>query len=183
MKHVHLFATALLLLSVLGACASPVPPPVPLGTPLYTQFTLHHEKGVYRTTNYRRGVLLPVNSEVTLDDMSSRAIVVRLKGSGQRLKIENMPKHTFQSVEQAFHEVLGAEPVDLSGFFDTEREAIAAGRAEPGMSRESVSIALGPPPASGTPNRAVSEWVYWSNRWSRFAVQFDADGRVITSGR
>lgn len=168
-----------------GACAAvpPFDPPVPPGGTLYTRFTLQYEKDSYRTTNYRRGLLLPINSRVTLVAVDSRRIVVRPESTGRRLTIENVPRHTGQGVEQAFHEILGTRPVDLSGWSEDVREAILAGRVEPGMDKQAVLAALGPPPAVGTPSRVSPEWKYWDSRFSTFVVQFDADGRVVRRGR
>lgn len=147
------------------------------GATYYTQFALYQEKDVYRTTNYRRGFLVPVNTKATLQKRDSRRIVVQLE-TGQRLTVENVQKHTNETTDQAFPRIFGAQPVDLARFTQAERDAIQLGRVEPGMSRDAVLVALGPPPAVGTASLDAPEWKYWDSKFSTFLVRFGADGRV-----
>jgi hypothetical protein len=156
---------------------------VPPGGTYYTQFTLQYEKDLFRTTNYRRGLVLPINSEVTLRSMDSAEIVVDIKASGRQLTVENVPKHTGETTKQAFDKLFGKSPVDLSKFTKQEREGILSGRAAVGMSREAVLAALGPPPAVGTPTLAANPWKYWNSRFTTFAVRFDDTWHVVEAGR
>ena len=61
----------LFLLFSLSACQLMAPEPLQLpegaqlGEKFYTQVTMQYEKAKYRTTNYRRGTLLAVNSAVS----------------------------------------------------------------------------------------------------------------------
>ena len=59
------------------------------------------------------------------------------------------------------------------------QEGIASGRAQVGMSREGVLLAMGRPPFHANPSLDVPEWMYWRNRFARVAVQFDDKGKVI----
>jgi hypothetical protein len=169
---------------VLAACrsageAAAIPP----GGTYYTQFTLQYERDTFRTTNYRRGLVLPINSEVTLESIDSQEIVVEVKSSGRRLVVQNVPKHTGGTTVQAFGEVFGPAPVDLSKFTEQERQAIAAGRAEVGLSRPAVLAALGRPPAVGTPTLDTNPWKYWDSRFTTFVVSFDDSWHVVDAGR
>jgi hypothetical protein len=183
-----LVRSALSVLIALGAgaagCSHPgakVSHPPPGGT-WYTQFTLQFERGRYRTTNYRRGFTLPINTEVALVSMDSDEIIVQIKSSGARLEVENVPKHTNESIHQAFDKLFGSAPVDLSRFGDAEQKAIRAGKAEVGMSREAVLAALGYPPAVGTPALESDEWKSWDSRFTTLVVRFDEDRVVDVSG-
>ncbi len=186
MKRFAMPWVVLALLGALAACRSgPAPDSTapPKGTALFTQFTLQQEQDRFRTTNYRRGLLLPINSEVTFLAMNSREIEVEVKASGRRLVIENVPKHTGESTGQAFRKLFADKPVDLSRFSDAERTAIRAGLAERGMSRDAVIAALGYPPAVGTPTLDSKAWKYWDSRFTTFDVLFDDAGRVADAGR
>lgn len=153
----------------------------PQGT-YYTKYSLYFEKDVHRTTNYRKGVLLPINSKVTLLSSGRERIRVRIESAQRDLVIENVTKHTNDTLEEAFAKVFATEPVDLSAFSAEEREAIAQGKAIVGMSKDAVLAAMGPPPASGTLSLDSLEWRYWANMWSSFVVRFDSEGRVVDVG-
>src|SRR5678810_130705 len=77
-----------LVVAALAACHStPEGAPPPGGT-YFTQSTLQYEQGRYRTTNYRRGFVLPVNTKVTLVSMDEDEIVVRVVDSGAELTVD-----------------------------------------------------------------------------------------------
>ena len=141
----------------------------------YTQFSLFQEKNNFRTTNYRRGGLIPINTPVSLVSMDSKDIVVKFRDSGQTLNIENVQKHTNEDVQQAFKKILGKRMVDLSQFSKDEQQHILGGQVVKGMRRKAVLAAIGYPPASSTPTLETSEWMYWNNRWDRFIVRFKGD--------
>lgn len=141
----------------------------------YTQFSLFQEKNTFRTTNYRKGILIPINTAVTLQAMKSDEAVLRLVDSGQTLTIDNVPKHTLDDMQTAFNKIAGLSKVDLSLFSAEERDAIMAGRVIKGMSRKAVLAAIGYPPRHETPSLDANDWSYWSNRFNRFVVHFKND--------
>lgn len=141
----------------------------------YTQFSLFQEKNNFRTTNYRKGILIPINTAVTLLKMNSKEAEVRLVDSGQILTIENVPKHTLDDMQTAFNKIFKPEKVDLRKFSANEQDAILAGRVIKGMSRNAVIAAIGYPPQHETPTLTMNDWTYWSNRFNRFIVHFKHD--------
>lgn len=141
----------------------------------YTQFSLFQEKNNFRTTNYRKGILIPINTAVTLQTMRADEAVLRLVDSGQTLTIENVPKYTMDDMQTAFNKIVGLSQVDLNQFSAAERDAIMVGRVVKGMSRKAVLAAIGYPPRHETPSLDVNTWTYWSNRYNRFIVNFKND--------
>ena len=172
------------LLGLLAGCASSPPAGAPPpGGLWYTRSTLQYEQNRYRTTNYRRGFVLPINTQVTLLSMDEDEIVVRRADSGEELVVENVRKHTNDTTPQAFGKLFAAAPADLSRFSEAEQQAIRAGHAEVGMSRDAVLAALGYPPAVGTPSLDEPVWKYWDSRFTTFVVRFDGSGHVVEAGR
>jgi len=172
-----------LVVAALAACHStPEGAPPPGGT-YFTQSTLQYEQNRYRTTNYRRGFVLPVNTKVTLVSMDDAEIVVRILDSGAELTVENVPKHTNDTTLGAFGKLFAAAPADLSRFSEAEQQSIRAGHAQVGMSRNAVLAALGYPPAVGTPSLDEPVWKYWDSRFTTFVVRFDGSGHVVEAGR
>ena len=180
MKNVFL----LFGLAVFGAisCKTIDPDTLPshmtLGQTYYTQYSLKYEKGRHRTTNYRKGMLLPVNSEVTLTKIDRKRVFVTIGSSGQELIIENVPKHTNTDAYQAFDRIFAPNKVDLSGFTADERNNIMSGAVAAGMRKKAVLVAIGFPPEVETPNLDMNQWKYWANRWNTFIVHFEGD-RVV----
>lgn len=149
----------------------------------YTRYSLFEERGLHRTTNYRRGTLVPINTQVTLLDAGRDRFKVRVESSGRNLVIENDRRHTDDSLEQAFDRVLSPQPIDLSAFPPEQQQAIQEGKAIVGMAKDAVLLAMGPPPESGTPSRDSNQWRYWDTRMTSFVVTFDANGMVADPGR
>jgi len=178
----HLTLTRISLVATLCLTAFLVAPaiarqkPEKSGDKLYTQFSLMYEKNVHRTTNYRKGILLPVNSEVLLVKKSRSKIVVALEG-GQRLTIDNIEKYSGENIDGIFSRTFSPQKVDLTPFSELERSAIAAGEVKIGMSKKAVIVAIGYPPKHKTPSLESNQWRYWRNRFGTFVVHFE-DGRV-----
>ena len=141
----------------------------------YTQFSLFQEKNNFRTTNYRKGILIPINTAVSLQSMSGNEAHLRLVDSGQTLTIENVSKHTGDDLQTAFKKVADVNKVDLQRFSAVEREAILSGQVIKGMSRKAVIAAIGYPPITETPTLDSNDWTYWAHRFNRFIVHFKND--------
>jgi hypothetical protein len=177
------FFMLLVFLVSLGACARKIKPGEPspqvqTSNTYYTQFSFFQEKGRFRTTNFRRGGLIPVNTQVSLLSMDTKRIMIRLDGGGPEITIENAHRHTGEDIQQAFRKILGKQKVDLSRFDKSEQENILNGQVERGMSRKAVLTAIGYPPPATTPSLAANDWTYWASRYDRFIVRF-RDDKVV----
>ncbi|MDD5633462.1 MAG: hypothetical protein PHI13_15750 [Methylococcales bacterium] len=177
-KRILFFALPLLL--VLVACSKQIKPGdlpagVQVGRVYYTQFSLFQEENNFRTTNYRKGTLIPINTRVSLVSIDSDKVNLKLVGSGQPLSIENVQKYTKDDMPTAFLKIAGLNKVDLSAFSKSEQENILAGKVKEGMGRKAVLAAIGYPPQHKTPSLAANEWTYWASRLQSFVVHFKND--------
>lgn len=141
---------------------------------LYTQFSLFMEENVHRTTNYRKGTLVPVNTEVVLINQDDDDIELRMI-DGTKLDLENIEPFSGEKIDGIFRRTLSAKKVDLSPFSEEEKRAILSGEVEVGMSRAAVLVALGYPPKHKTPSLQGNQWRYWQNRFNTFVVIFEGD--------
>jgi hypothetical protein len=148
------------------------------GEVYYAQVSFQYEKGRHLTTNYRRGILVPVNTQVRLEDITSKEIFLEILPSHAKVRIENVPKHTGDSTTQAFAKMFGKNKLDLSRFTKLERENILAGKIAKNMSKKAVIAAVGYPPITETPNLNGDRWTYWNSRFDRFIAYFEND-RVV----
>lgn len=103
-----------------------LPPEIQIGGKYYPRYSFQYEKNRHRTTNYRRGFLVPVNTPVELVSFGRKGFVIQVLPDGPRIEIENVEKHTGETVDQAFRKMLARTPLDLNRF--TPRRT----RAHPG---------------------------------------------------
>ncbi len=150
---------------------------VPSAQVYYTQFSLFQEQNRFRTTNYRKGQLIPINTAVALLSLDADQAVLRLEASGQTLTIENVQKYTKDDMPIAFSKIAGTSKVDLNQFTAAERENILAGQVKKDMGKKAVLAAIGYPPQHVTPSVDGNDWTYWSNLFNRFVVKFK-NGKV-----
>jgi hypothetical protein len=144
------------------------------GDKFYTQFSLFYEDNVHRTTNYRTGTFVPVNTEVTFVKANKKEIDVTLP-DGADLRIVNVEKYSGENINGIFHRTFGKTAADLSRFSTKEKNSIEAGDVEPGMSKDAVIAALGYPPKHQTPTLNGNQWRYWRDTFATFVVHFDDD--------
>lgn len=162
----------------MDSTVSPFPASMQIGQTYYSQVTMQHEKWRYRTSNYRRGFLLPVNTAVTLVSVEGKHITVKLVDANQELLIENVEKHTNEDVYTAFDKLFSKQKINLSKFTKKEQKQIGLGKATKGMSKKAVLVAIGYPPITKTPSLELKQWRYWSSRFNTFLVHF-SKGKVV----
>ena len=175
------------LLLALTACAGkPEPHPVDelIGrTDVVTLTDLHPDEARARlfAVNYQQGGLIPVCSQVTLIERTTKKLSFRVEATGK-------------VYEYDYHEKAAAEPFGdhLAHYFgspcpraaldalpELDRRGIEQGKALPGMSKAGVAFAMGYPPRHVTPSLDARRWIYWTNRVNRIAVVFDESGHVV----
>ncbi|MGR9115350.1 MAG: hypothetical protein ACU85E_06255 [Gammaproteobacteria bacterium] len=154
-----------------------LPAHIAVGGTYYTQFVIRYEKGTHLTTNFRRGASIPVNTPVKLMNMTNKTIEVEVDNSSQKLLVKNVEKHTGDDVYQAFDKLFAKQKVELTKFNRLERQHIDRGTVADGMRKKAVTVAIGYPPVTETPNLDSNLWVYWSGRFNRFNVHFK-NGKV-----
>ena len=181
----HIITRGLLLLLVMLSLVScnkalkpdELPANITVGATYYTQFVIRHENGTYLTTNFRRGASIPVNTPVKLLNITSKTIEVQVDNPSQKLLVKNVERNTGDDIYRAFDKLFAKKKIDLSKFTALERTQIDNGTVAIGMTKNAVTVAIGYPPISETPNLDSNTWVYWKGRFDKFDVHFK-DGKV-----
>lgn len=169
---------AVLALAVFGlsACSSPSPIQDVEGKQVYTQLSMWADGDKHLTTNYSVGIHVPINTQVNILDTSAEEIVIEIPDLDNRtVTIINAAQHTQEDIQGIYNRYFGDQPVDLSRFGSSTREAIRAGEIREGMRKDAVLLARGYPPAHRTASTDQNEWMYWRNRFNRVAVHFEND--------
>src|SRR5690242_4853042 len=139
-KQLSFFAlfsiTMLIVLAFAFSTYAAKPKGIATSTPkdqiLYTQFSLFYEENRYLTTNYRKGILVPVNTEVSFVSANKNTIEVKLP-DGQKLVIENIKDYSGEEIDGIFTRTFAVQPIDLSQFTEDEKNAIMSGEVKIGM--------------------------------------------------
>jgi hypothetical protein len=162
--------------SIAPAMVAPV-----VGQNYFTRFSFHEERSAYSTTNYTRGAVVPINTEVKLIAMSGSKLTLKRLDTGQDIKVENEEKFSRKSIDQIAALMLSAEKTPLERLPTEVAAAIRNGDMRRGMTKELLLMARGYPPAHETPSVEGDRWVYWSSRFVKQTVVF-ANGR-LSEGR
>jgi hypothetical protein len=160
-----------------------VPPKVEVsaGKDYFTRYTFREEKNEHKTTNYGRGVLVPINTPVKLVSMSGSKLTLKRLDTGQEIKVENEDKFTKKSIPEIAALMLSPVKTPIDKLPEEVAAAIRNGDMRKGMTREVLLMARGYPPAHETPSLEGDRWVYWSSRFVKQTVIF-VNGR-LSDGR
>ncbi|TVQ29155.1 MAG: hypothetical protein EA370_15645 [Wenzhouxiangella sp.] len=183
MPIVLLFALVGLLMNPAQAesIAPPTISPQEGGT-YFTRMTFHHEKDVHQATNFSRGAVWPINTEVRLVSKTDRRhgrMVLERVDNGHRVTIQNVPRHTDLNIDELAARMLADEPTPIERFSEDVQRAIRAGDLRMGMTKEQALMARGYPPTVHTAFPMDSDtWVYQENRFAQRTIVFE-DGRIV----
>ncbi len=146
---------------------------------MYTQRNMHYNISrrakIVDGTNYQVGILIPVNSKVTLEAVNAKQVVFKYQGN--EIILRNIPKYTGIDIAALYARYFSSKKVNLNQFTSAEKEAIQIAQVKKGMSKKAVLVSLGFPPAHVTPTTKMNQWKYWRNRWTTFIVDFK-NGKV-----
>jgi hypothetical protein len=151
----------------------------PVGGAYYTKVNIWYEDPEeILSTNYHKGTIIPVGSNVKIVDFGSNRIsFTKEDQAGVKFTIIDVTKYSLISMKELFNNYFskddprapGGEFSKLSG---REKENIEKGSLAEGMSKESAIIAYGYPPKHKTPDLVNDIWYYWSSRFHTEQVTF-----------
>ncbi|NLG04648.1 MAG: hypothetical protein GX567_12595 [Clostridia bacterium] len=140
----------------------------------FTRFNLYYEYGKHNTTNYLRGMFLPVNTPVTFIRHSGNSIYIRLPND-EKICFYNVPDYSGENLNGIFKRTLSTSKTNLSEFTQEEQKAIKTGEVRTGMSKQAVLVSIGYPPKHKTFSLESDSWLYWRHRFDTFIVEFEND--------
>jgi hypothetical protein len=184
MKLTKYLGLAVLSVLLLGACAGRGGPPalvseVASNPVYYTQVGMwsSERRNEIQATNYAVDHRIPPNTRVTVERVTSEAVVFLREDTNERMTLVNT-QYTGENIEGLFARTFAREQVDLGRFNPEFRDAIERGEVVVGMSRDEVLVARGYPPVHETPSLDNDRWRFWRHRFATNNVHFGADGRV-----
>ncbi|RKH65871.1 hypothetical protein [Corallococcus llansteffanensis] len=147
----------------------------------YATANFHFEDGTVSWVNYLKGPILPINTQVEVLDKGSSKVKFKVVDSGTELSFENDSRSGWDTWK-LFQAAFAAEDqaAKLAALSPEDRKKVEASEVEPGMSREAVRMAWGPPPPHETPSLASSTWIYWKGKMTKVKVKFDKNDKVAS---
>ncbi|WP_375756972.1 hypothetical protein [Corallococcus exercitus] len=161
---------------------APAPPPPPVEkTYYYATANFHFDDGTVSWVNYLKGPIIPFNARVEVLDKGSSSVKFKVVETGAELEFENDSRsgsETWKLFQASF--ALEDQAARLQALSPDDRKKVSASEVEPGMSREAVRMAWGPPPPHETPSFNSSTWTYWKSKTSKVRVKFGKDDKVAS---
>ncbi|MEJ2054925.1 MAG: hypothetical protein P8X42_13470, partial [Calditrichaceae bacterium] len=133
--------------------------------------------------NNKEGKYLPAGLEVDQIRHKRNKVQFRAVKLDQKYIVVFIPKYhrgiTFEQFMDQLFQTKNFQQL-TAGFSKMEIDNILSGTVVPGMSKEAVVVAYGPPAQHKTPSLEENTWYYWMRKSARpIAVNFDEDGKVL----
>lgn len=135
----------------------------------------HVQRPELWTMNYQQDGFLPMCTPVVIESVTEREMQFLVPALGVRFHYRVDPSLS-EPFTAHLDRMFGTQcPTDIEQLSPIDRDGIARGVAQVGMSRGGVFYALGPPPPETTPRLDMPVWRYWLNRRRGFEVRFVGD--------
>ena len=187
MKLCKAIGVSLVLTGLLSACSS-----VPLventtginlletNKPVYTLVNLHPDMNNLRlyTVNYQQDGLIPRCTPVKIQQFNKKILSFKdLSDERTYTLIKHGSSPDFVAYLNKYFGT-ACDTNKVNSLSDIDKKGITEGSALIGMSKDAVVLAIGYPPEHKTTSLKNNSWIYWSNRFNRFAIGFNEDGYV-----
>ncbi len=178
-KNLRHFALGLFLLFAGSFVFSSAASAAAKGETYYTRMNIwyEHPEKIY-STNYHKGAILPVGTEVEILKTGSK-IKFRDKKSGTEYRLILVDDYTDISKDEFFNRYFSKDSIldgsEYRGFSSMEKENIKNGTIAKGMSKAAVLVAYGYPPTHRTPSTSGNLWKFWTSRLLTDDVHFEND--------
>lgn len=156
------------------------------GATMVTKVNLHpdQKRKVLYALNYQLPSLIPMCSTVKIEDISKKEIEFVFEGKTYTYVWDKHTKKAGQSLEENFKQYFGTscDKAKVASLSQADQNGIKSGKPMVGMTKDGILFTMGRPPIHATPSLDSNTWMYWSNKWTRRAIDFDDKG-VVTQIR
>ena len=143
---------------------------------MFAKANLHHDEGTVSWVNYQNGPIIPFNSKIEIVSKGGDSVKFKIVNEDKTYTFEN-DKRSGKDAWSLFTQVFAAEDqaAALAKLSADDKKMVSAAEVQPGMSREAVRMAWGPPPPHATPSFDSTTWTYWKTKMVKVAVTFKND--------
>jgi len=154
--------------------------------PVYSKVNIHYQcndrdcKASYANyTDPGAGhQILPVNTPVKVKKWGRKGFILVNAKNNSEIFFEFSESRMKMSEEKYLNKITSPSKVSLDTFSDADKKGIREGKLGFGMSKTGVMMALGYPATHRTPSLDSNTWIYWTNRFTTFEVNFNDKGLV-----
>ncbi len=145
--------------------------------------TQEHRNEEYRasyanwTDPGKNHIIIPVNTPVTVGSFR-RGFAIITQDSRKKILFEYDETRMRMGEDQYIGLITSTQPVKIDDLSEIDQKGIKDGKAHIGMTKDGVRTALGYPAVHQTPSLNENTWVYWTNRFKSFKIEFDENGKV-----
>ncbi len=158
---------ALLAVLTLAGCSTPVVVSEvlqqPKGADIYTRYNLWYTNPVgVSSLNIQQGRFIPIGTKIEPLEANQQKFRFRTADGGEFTLLfdAGMRMCSMQDFLRGYLTLEKPEAM-FAKFSEAARPFIKRGEVVPGMDRQEVLAAYGPPPASRTPSLKNETWIYW----------------------
>ena len=158
----------------------------PAGQVMYNKYNIHvHYKNsrdikahcANWTGPFNGHMFVPPNTPMVVES-NRRGLVLKRTDNGETIHYQCTQKFLNMDMDEYINTLFSPSKVSLRGLTAKDRKGVELGKALVGMTKKGVLTALGYPAGHKTASLDSREWIYWTNRFGTYAVQFDGNGRV-----
>lgn len=171
LKKIFIIILALSATAILASCAgkhiiASEVLQIPEHAKIYTAYNIWYENpDRVDSTNMLKGQIIPFGTEVEILNFTDKEMRFKtVKDSKEFRIIYDAPKHMIAAedyIRRLFTTQMQEELAE--GITPIVFEKLKRGVVEPGMTREEVILAFGPPIAFRTPSEKENTWLYWTD--------------------
>tara|TARA_R110000868_G_scaffold171111_1_gene406756 strand:+ start:1905 stop:2489 length:585 start_codon:yes stop_codon:yes gene_type:complete len=138
------------------------------------------KRKVLYALNYQLPTVLPMCAKVKIEDIGKKEIEFIYEGVTYSYVWDKHTKKAGQSLEQNFKQYFGTscDNAKVASLSQADQNGIKSGQPKVGMTKEGILFTMGRPPIHANPTLDGNTWMYWSNKWTRRAIDFDDNGIV-----
>src|SRR5512145_313903 len=154
--------------------------PVYLKVNIHNQCNKHDCKASYANyTDPGEGhQILSVNTPVKIKKWKRKGFIIVNAENNNEIYFEYNEERMQMSQEEYLNKITSPVKVSLDNLSDADKKGIKEGRLVTGMSKTGVMMLYGYPATHRTPSLDSNRWIYWTNRFTTFEVNFDDKGLV-----
>ena len=189
----HILSLVFVLAIVLGYSSAIAGEHTSLKPETYTAHNIWWERrSKLMCINYKRGTIIPAGTPVAsvtvtqeinpFSQMEEGYISFKRVDTGEEFRVGMRSKfHPGKTLADCKNNMFTSKTFEqmISGFTETEVNAVKSGILVEGMSKAAVLMSYGHPPEHATPSLSGNIWYYWTSRMRRKAICFDDTERTI----
>lgn len=151
----------------------------------YTKYNIHiytqRPRKAHYASYFETGNFIPAGSKVYFPGKGHpwrKGFWFTVLDTGQDVFFEFYRDRMGMTELEYYNLITSDTPISINKFSEIDRKGVEDGKVYIGMSKEGVLISLGYPAKHKTPSLESNTWIYWRNRATTLAVEFDEMGKV-----